>query len=434
MPQMTLPLALDTYASARPYPVRERPALSFKGERLRRGRHRIHPYPAMLHPLLVDHLLDRCAKADAVIFDPFCGSGVTLLQAALKGHRSIGLDINPLALTIARAKTARYARDLLLAEYTALKAKILNGKTGSAADIPPIRNLDYWYKDDVIQDLARLRGILKNNAYAYLDFFLAVFAFVCRDQSLTRKGEFKRYRIKEKSMGKAQNRVFATFLSHAREMIDVFTKGASPLASSQPLRANAEDAFPKQLEYDLVISSPPYGDSRTTVAYGQFSSFGLDWLQGLGAAESKIEKINVDSVGLGKASPLNAELRNFSTLSELLDRISRQDSKRAQDVLHFFNGYYSALRNTVGQLRAGGTVCLIVGNRRVKGMQVPLDQITASFLTSLGLQFETILARTIHNKIMPARNSPSNVAGETSATMAQEAIVIFNKQFTHRRA
>ena len=30
--------------------------------------------------------------------------------------------------------------------------------------------------------------------------------------------------------------------------------------------------------YDVILTSPPYGDSRTTVAYGQFSLFANAWL------------------------------------------------------------------------------------------------------------------------------------------------------------
>ena len=84
--------------------------LTFAGERLTRGRHRIHPYPAMLHPLLVDYLLEKYAKNNDLVLDPFCGSGVTLLQSSFKGYESIGFDINPLALQIARTKTQSVSR------------------------------------------------------------------------------------------------------------------------------------------------------------------------------------------------------------------------------------------------------------------------------------------------------------------------------------
>ena len=34
----------------------------------------------------------------------------------------------------------------------------------------------------------------------------------------------------------------------------------------------------QQPSFDIILTSPPYGDSRTTVAYGQFSTFINEWL------------------------------------------------------------------------------------------------------------------------------------------------------------
>ena len=39
-----------------------------------------------------------------LVLDPYCGSGTTLLEAALLGRRAYGVDLNPLAVLIARAK------------------------------------------------------------------------------------------------------------------------------------------------------------------------------------------------------------------------------------------------------------------------------------------------------------------------------------------
>ena len=70
---------------------------------------------------------------------------------------------------------------------------------------------------------------------------------------------------------------------------------------------------------------------------------------------------------------------------------------------------------------------LSVGNRTVKGFEIPMDQITASFLDSLGLRFEGIFVRDILNKVMPSKNSPTNKIGEKSKTMSNEYIVVFRK-------
>ena len=48
---------------------------------------------------------DRAAgRAGATVLDPFCGSGTTLVEARAAGMSAVGIDLNPLAVLIARAK------------------------------------------------------------------------------------------------------------------------------------------------------------------------------------------------------------------------------------------------------------------------------------------------------------------------------------------
>jgi len=405
------------------YPQTIQKELSFEGERLTRGRHKIHPYPAMLHPLLVDYLIDKYAKKDDIIFDPFCGSGVSLLQSGLKGYKSIGFDINPLALLIAKTKTQKYNKKRLLEEFNVLKEKLAKNKK---TDIPEIKNIDYWYSKDVINDLGKIRYIITNNNYRYKDFFITAFAFVCRNQSLTRNGEFKRYRIKEEKIKLAENKVIEKFINHLAEMIDIFTLNDTPVKSGKALLANSENRINANIKYNLVITSPPYGDSRTTVAYGEYSSFGSEWTDDLNAFGNT--KYKVDKECLGKVGLLNKEIKNHKILVNIIKKIEKEDKKRANEVLHFFNGYYNVIRNITKNLENNGRVCFVVGNRTVKGYQIPMDQITSSFLESFGLNFEGMFVRDILNKVMPSKNSPSNKVGVKTKTMANEYIIIFNKK------
>lgn len=397
--------------------------LSFAGEQLTRGRHKIHPYPAMLHPLLVDFLLERYARKDDIIFDPFCGSGVTLLQASIKTNKSFGFDINPLALLIAKAKTQQYNIKKLKEEFLNLRRRI---QKNTEVSIPSIKNMDYWYTKDAIQDLGKIRYVLKNNDYEYKLFFITTFAFICRHQSLTRKGEFKRYRIKKEKIVLVDNRILAKFFEHTKKMIQEFEVSNIPKRPGKPILANSETDINKNTKYDLVITSPPYGDSRTTVAYGEYSSFGSEWTDDLHMFNSVNYKVDKES--LGKARPLNKELYQHQVLVDILEKIKERDKKRAMDVLNFFNGYYNVVRNIGRNLNRNGRVCFVVGNRNVKGYQIPMDQITASFFESIGLSFEGILVRDIHNKVMPAKNSPSNKVGDKVSTMTNEYIVVFYKQ------
>ncbi len=406
----------------------EQKELSFHGRQLLRGRHKIHPYPAMLHPLLVDFLITKYAKKADVIFDPFCGSGVTLLQSNIKGYESIGFDINPIAVLIARAKTKTYHKKKLLEEFEKLKNSLYSKRNSydNQIDIPQIKNIDYWYPKEVVGDLGKIRWSLKNKSYEYRDFFMTIFAFICRNQSLTRNGEFKRYRIKKEKILKTKNEVLSKFLLHIENMIEVFLSDDIPKQKSQPILANSEDRIPSKIKYDLVISSPPYGDSKTTVAYGQYTSFGADWVNDLNNHHTNGYKIDRESLGIKKQ--LKKELTKHAILIDTIEKIKCVDSNRACEVLHFFNGYYKALKNIIENLNEKGRVCIVVGNRTVKGCQIPMDQITASFFDSMGLNFKGIFVRDIHNKVMPSKNSPTNQTGMKSKTMTKEYIVVFSKE------
>ena len=383
----------------------------------------------MLHPLLVNFLIEEYAKKGDVILDPFCGSGVTLLQSKINGYESVGFDINPMALLIARAKTQTYQKRKLLEEFKDLKESLCRDTSPlfdkGQIDIPQITNMDYWYSKEVLNDLGRIRWVLKNRSYEYRDFFLTIFAFVCRNQSLTKNSEFKRYRIKEEKIARTINEVFPRFISHLQDMVEVFLNTDMSKKRSRPIFTNSENKIPSEIKYDMVVTSPPYGDSRTTVAYGQYTSFGNEWVNGLNAHNGNGYKIDRES--LGKEGELNDELSEHGILMDIFEKIKGVASKRADEVLHFFNGYYNAVRNVVENLNEKGKVCFVVGNRTVKGFQIPMDQITASFFDSMGLDFEGIFVRNIHNKVMPSKNSPTNKPGVKSKTMTNEYIVIFSK-------
>src|SRR5258705_594429 len=70
--------------------------------------HPFHSYPARLHPATAKRLVEFIGEGagTAPLLDPFCGSGTVLVEARAFGLRAIGVDLNPLAPPLARAKTS----------------------------------------------------------------------------------------------------------------------------------------------------------------------------------------------------------------------------------------------------------------------------------------------------------------------------------------
>jgi len=76
------------------------------------GVHGIHPYPARMHPAWVRAILGELPE-DAVVYDPFCGSGTVLVEASESGRPSFGSDLNGIAVRIAKHRTRRRRGEFL---------------------------------------------------------------------------------------------------------------------------------------------------------------------------------------------------------------------------------------------------------------------------------------------------------------------------------
>src|SRR5437867_9643348 len=71
-------------------------------------RHRFHalcPYFAMFPESFAAHWIATLTQPGDVILDPFCGRGTLPFQALLMGRLGVGVDVNPVAYCISRAKT-----------------------------------------------------------------------------------------------------------------------------------------------------------------------------------------------------------------------------------------------------------------------------------------------------------------------------------------
>lgn len=114
--------------------------------------HDIHPYPARFIPQIPRELI-RLFPPDEnlAILDPFCGCGTTLVEAVSRGYPAIGIDVNPLAILIAKVKTTPLQSSLVSVARSVVK----RARTGKVV-IPDIPRLDHWFLPSVQEALARL--------------------------------------------------------------------------------------------------------------------------------------------------------------------------------------------------------------------------------------------------------------------------------------
>jgi len=124
----------------------------FAGVNGRDRLHDIHPYPAKFIPQIPRELIRLFHPGDdSVVLDPFCGSGTTLVEAVRAGLPTIGIDIHPLAILIAKTKTT----PLKFPASPIARELVRKARAGSAL-IPQIPRLNHWFLPEVQQALANL--------------------------------------------------------------------------------------------------------------------------------------------------------------------------------------------------------------------------------------------------------------------------------------
>ena len=80
------------------------------------------------------------------------------------------------------------------------------------------------------------------------------------------------------------------------------------------------------------------------------------------------------------------EIKNFGIklLDEVLSRIADIDKNRAYDVVSFYMDYEKSINNVSKVVKKNGIVAYVVGNRKVKGIEIPNDEITVGFFERNG--------------------------------------------------
>jgi hypothetical protein len=89
------------------------------------NRHRFHsicPYFAMFPEAFVRRNVLAWSNRDDIVLDPFSGRGTTVLESLLNGRRGIGVDTNPVAVCLSKAKANPPSFDEIVRRLDALES------------------------------------------------------------------------------------------------------------------------------------------------------------------------------------------------------------------------------------------------------------------------------------------------------------------------
>ncbi|MDM2995495.1 MULTISPECIES: DNA methyltransferase [unclassified Citrobacter] len=416
---------------------------SFKGRAKRQYCHALIQYPAMMVPAMQGELIDAVLEIDSnitSIIDPFVGSGTTLGEAMCRGLDFVGIDINPLSILACEVKSGP-----LYIEAFKEKCHILLEKVRSDIRVDvavQITNIDKWFTKEVQLALSKIyRAIQSENSKWARKIFWLCMSNTVRTVCNSRGSTFKLHIKSIEQIGNTPNTldVFTKNIEKTivalREQKKILSEMGSLNKSISKskikiIHTDTSKKIGKDIQCDLLVSSPPYGDNNTTVTYGQFSYLSLKWIDEKDIDNLKIKGLletqnKIDSSSLGgsiKGASEKFELLKYksSSLCNTVKAISAVNSENVKKLITFVFDLDLALDNALLTLRKNAYMIWTLGNRRISNIEVPLDKIMREILEHKGCVFIHQVEREILSKRMAIKNSIAN-------TMDKELILMMRK-------
>jgi SAM-dependent methyltransferase len=420
-----------------------------RNKRLQTGWEGFFPYYAGFPEQFVSDIL-RSARlaADAVVLDPWNGSGTTTYAASQLGLKSIGVDLNPVMIIVARARLLPPSE---ADHLRPLAAAILSHLRSSAVTISDDDPLLLWFQPDaarlvrgIEQNIRRtlVGGMTKSPDGIHLDkisgtaatLYVALFA-ACRRLALSLRSSnptwIKLPRSKEDRLDPTVYAIAHQFAANVRGMSDAlaakqliedatdteFTAGTSTiqLADTAKMALGASSV-------DFVLTSPPY---CTRIDYTAATRVELAVLAPLLKVEPReLGSQMIGSVQVPKAT-IEIDPSWGRTCATFLDALKAHPSKASAGYyykthLDYFDKVSRSLGRVATALKPGGRAIFVVQDSYYKDIHNDLPQIFREMGTKTGLSFSH--RKDFHLRSMsdinPGRKTYERPSGATESVLS----------------
>ena len=346
--------------------------------------HGLHEYKGKFNPQVVRALVNILCDnpIGARVIDPFCGSGTSLVECAHGGIESFGVDINPLAVYVAKAKLA--ALQLEPATLQRLLEKMVRVRLIPQRRHNPLDGraeyLEGWFDPEILQQIEYLQRVASGVDHGYREVFSCLVSNVLRDYSLQDPGDLRiRRRKTPLPTIPIRDAIYKAGMELVKKIAALQGVLGRKLHSGEAVNLDSRELVPgrngvPKVKFDCAITSPPYA---TALPYIDTQRLSLVWLGLLvpekllsleatllgsrevrGARRSELLNNLLENAGGLPASQANYCLR----LQESIGSVDGFRRRAVPQLLYrYFVGMAESFRGVRRCMKVGAPYALIVG-------------------------------------------------------------------------
>ncbi|MDR2667195.1 MAG: site-specific DNA-methyltransferase [Holosporales bacterium] len=359
-------------------------------------RHRWYYFKEAFSPAIVEHMIRTSSlSVGSVVFDPFSGSGTTLLTAAQSDMFGAGIEVNPFLRFVAETKGLQADEDDFL---KAIERAIEGAKSGLPSHLeefstfsekaPLAQTRDRWlFNSNVLRAYSGASKATENepsSVQKLAKLCLIGAAMDCANAS--KDGKCLRYKKDWKS--REYNKFDFIDSLEVRSGI-VYDDLKACNTSSYKISVNLGDCrnFDIEKKFDLCVTSPPYLNSfdytdvyRPELFLGRFVS-NMNELANL--------RFNTlrSHVQIKWKDPVENEFgpKYKEAFEQISSRITDLWNTRLPLMIQaYFEDLCLVLRTLRKKAKTNASMCIVVSTSAYAGVEIPVDLIIADLANQTG--------------------------------------------------
>jgi len=385
--------------------------------------HGYHRYPAKFIPQIVSRLIEKYTSPGDLIVDPFGGCGTTFVESKLMCRPSIGVDINPVAVLITKAKITPIEPLKLEQTFIDLKDKLQTYAQTTKISVPEHEKIDYWFRPEEKRKLAFLFSeISKIENQDIRNFFYCGFSNILKNCSIWLQKSNKPTRdLKKKPADPfvAFSRQVKLMLLGNADYFNLLKKRGCAKTSCKVYCADAREIPVESNSVKLIVTSPPYVTSYEYADLHQLTALWFEYTKDLSDFRKRF---------IGTAYHNKKEVVLNSEIAEnIKDTLLKKDKKIAEEVETYFGEMNQVFEEMKRILKKGGRACIVIGNTTLKGVEILNAEVFVEQLQNLGFRIDDIIKREIPSKNLPSTRNEKT--GRFAKTTDKEKVFAYPTEY-----